>query len=252
MPTMRTLYAFIASAGVARADQRNFWADSATCEGSAMYAGPVVQHIAIENHQLNEVTFCERSVETAAADVQPTRFALGDLFSSPNNPGPQPRGYQLAGDGKTFHTSNGPGTAWVPGVAWGNEGRGEPTDSAHIVAPDEHGNVWNNIFVRARLSRTRATRTRGVTPSNQQHLNGLHDDVDVQGGHRQDEARELALDWAQRHVRPVLRVGRARRQPDPYRPYARSRRVVGLGTLDSLLMHRCRATSPLIIVRTLT
>ena len=77
MPTMRTLYAFIASAGVARADQRNFWADSATCEGSAMYAGPVVQVDTIENHQLNEVTYCERSVETVHP-LYSNSFVLGD------------------------------------------------------------------------------------------------------------------------------------------------------------------------------
>ena len=127
MPTMRTLYASLAAAGVARADQRSFWADSSTCEGSAMYAGPVVNHNAIENHQLNEVTFCERSVETAQP-MYSNSFVLGD---SPT--GSQPHRYSLNGGGKNFHTSNGNGGApgWVRGVMWGNgAGARRPTRSA--------------------------------------------------------------------------------------------------------------------------
>ena len=119
-----------------------------------MYAGPVVQHNAIENHQLNEVTFCERSVETAQP-MYSNSFVLGD---SPT--GSQPAGYVLVGNGKNFHTSNGNGGApgWVGGVMWGNEGRGAPTgsgftpDPSLIVTPEANGNVWSNSFIRTMVS----------------------------------------------------------------------------------------------------
>ena len=119
-----------------------------------MYAGPVVNHNAIENHQLNEVTYCERSVETAQP-MYSNSFVLGD---SPT--GSQPAGYVLVGNGKNFHTSNGNGGApgWVGGVMWGNEGRGAPTgsgltpDPSLIVTPEANGNVWSNSFIRTQGS----------------------------------------------------------------------------------------------------
>ena len=74
--------------------------------------------------------------------------------------GSQPHRYSLNGGGKRFHTSNGDGGApgWVDGVMWGNEGRGEPTDSfgapdmTLIVTPEANGNVWSNSFIRTMVS----------------------------------------------------------------------------------------------------